>query len=65
MRLVLATANRDKALELIAQGRMMPAGLAQFEAAKRDGRLNEAYELYRCDWSSDVCSSDLWPSIQP
>jgi uncharacterized protein YdeI (YjbR/CyaY-like superfamily) len=36
--------NRDKALELIAQGRMKPAGLAQFEAAKRDGRLDEAYE---------------------
>jgi uncharacterized protein YdeI (YjbR/CyaY-like superfamily) len=36
--------NRDKALELIAQNRMTPAGLAQFEAAKRDGRLDEAYE---------------------
>jgi uncharacterized protein YdeI (YjbR/CyaY-like superfamily) len=36
--------NRDKALELIAEGRMKPAGLAQFEAAKRDGRLDEAYE---------------------
>jgi uncharacterized protein YdeI (YjbR/CyaY-like superfamily) len=36
--------NRDKALELIAQDRMKPAGLAQFEAAKRDGRLDEAYE---------------------
>ena len=19
-----------------------------------------AYEIYQCDWSSDVCSSDLW-----
>ena len=36
--------NRDKALELIAQGRMKPAGLEQFEAAKRDGRLDAAYE---------------------
>ncbi|MGZ4223017.1 MAG: YdeI/OmpD-associated family protein [Solirubrobacteraceae bacterium] len=36
--------NRDKALELIAQDRMKPAGLAQFEAATRDGRLDEAYE---------------------
>ena len=36
--------NRDKALELIAEGRMKPSGLAQFEAAKRDGRLDEAYE---------------------
>lgn len=36
--------NRDKARELIAAGRMKPAGLAQFEAAQRDGRLGEAYE---------------------
>ncbi|HEY1507894.1 MAG TPA: YdeI/OmpD-associated family protein [Solirubrobacteraceae bacterium] len=36
--------NRDKALELIAAGRMMPAGLEQFEAAKRDGRIDDAYE---------------------
>jgi uncharacterized protein YdeI (YjbR/CyaY-like superfamily) len=36
--------NRDKALELIAQNRMKPAGLAQFDAAGRDGRLDEAYE---------------------
>jgi uncharacterized protein YdeI (YjbR/CyaY-like superfamily) len=36
--------NRDKALELIAESRMKPAGLAQFEVARRDGRLDEAYE---------------------
>ena len=36
--------NRDKALELIAAKRMKPAGLAQFEAARSDGRLDEAYE---------------------
>ena len=36
--------NRDKALELIAADRMTPAGLAQFEAARGDGRLEEAYE---------------------
>ena len=36
--------NRDKALELIAGKRMKPAGLAQFEAARSDGRLEEAYE---------------------
>ena len=23
-----------------------------------------AYEIYQCDWSSDVCSSDLWASLQ-
>jgi uncharacterized protein YdeI (YjbR/CyaY-like superfamily) len=35
--------NRDKALELIEQGRMKPAGLAQIEAAKQDGRWEAAY----------------------
>jgi uncharacterized protein YdeI (YjbR/CyaY-like superfamily) len=35
--------NRTRALELIAQGRMHPAGLDEVEAAKADGRWNEAY----------------------
>jgi uncharacterized protein YdeI (YjbR/CyaY-like superfamily) len=36
--------NRDKAEQLIAHERMRPAGLAQVEAAKRDGRWDTAYE---------------------
>jgi uncharacterized protein YdeI (YjbR/CyaY-like superfamily) len=36
--------NRKKASELIEQGRMHPAGLAQVEAAQRDGRWERAYE---------------------
>ncbi|MGN6527540.1 MAG: YdeI/OmpD-associated family protein [Burkholderiaceae bacterium] len=36
--------NRDKALALIAAGRMRPAGLAQVEAAKADGRWDDAYD---------------------
>jgi uncharacterized protein YdeI (YjbR/CyaY-like superfamily) len=36
--------NRNRALELIADNRMMPAGLAQVEAARRDGRFDDAYE---------------------
>ncbi len=36
--------NRKKALELIADNRMMPAGLARVEAARRDGRFDDAYE---------------------
>ncbi|MDP9204585.1 MAG: YdeI/OmpD-associated family protein [Gemmatimonadota bacterium] len=36
--------NRDKALALIAIGQMRPAGLAEIERAKRDGRWNAAYE---------------------
>jgi uncharacterized protein YdeI (YjbR/CyaY-like superfamily) len=36
--------NRKTALELIADNRMMPAGLARVEAARRDGRFDDAYE---------------------
>jgi uncharacterized protein YdeI (YjbR/CyaY-like superfamily) len=36
--------NRDKAVELIAAGRMTPAGLAAVEQAKADGRWERAYE---------------------
>ena len=35
--------NRDRALTLIKQGRMRPAGLAQIKAAKADGRWQGAY----------------------
>jgi uncharacterized protein YdeI (YjbR/CyaY-like superfamily) len=35
--------NRTRALELIAEGRVRPAGLAQIEAAKADGRWDAAY----------------------
>jgi len=36
--------NRDKALALIAAGRMRPAGQAQVDAARADGRWDEAYD---------------------
>lgn len=35
--------NRDKAEELIAEGRMRPGGLAEVERAKADGRWDAAY----------------------
>jgi uncharacterized protein YdeI (YjbR/CyaY-like superfamily) len=35
--------NRDKAEELVSQGRMTPAGLSEMERAKRDGRWEAAY----------------------
>jgi len=35
--------NRTRALELIATGRMRPAGLAEIDAAKADGRWDAAY----------------------
>ena len=36
--------NRSRALDLIAAGRMRPAGLAAIEQAQRDGRWDRAYE---------------------
>jgi uncharacterized protein YdeI (YjbR/CyaY-like superfamily) len=36
--------NRNKAEALIASGRMRPAGLAEVERAKADGRWDAAYE---------------------
>ncbi|HEY7295366.1 MAG TPA: YdeI/OmpD-associated family protein [Dehalococcoidia bacterium] len=36
--------NREKALRLIAEGRMQPAGLAAVEAARADGRWDAAYD---------------------
>jgi uncharacterized protein YdeI (YjbR/CyaY-like superfamily) len=36
--------NRDHAERLIAEGRMRPAGLAEVERAKADGRWDAAYE---------------------
>jgi uncharacterized protein YdeI (YjbR/CyaY-like superfamily) len=35
--------NRKRATELVAEGRMRPAGLAQIEMAKTDGRWDVAY----------------------
>lgn len=35
--------NREHARKLILEGRMSPAGLAQVEAAQKDGRWEEAY----------------------
>jgi uncharacterized protein YdeI (YjbR/CyaY-like superfamily) len=35
--------NRDKVTKLIEQGRMKPAGQAQIDAAKKDGRWEAAY----------------------
>jgi uncharacterized protein YdeI (YjbR/CyaY-like superfamily) len=42
-RSIWSTINREKALSLIDSGRMMPAGLAQVERAKSDGRWEAAY----------------------
>ena len=39
--------NREKVERLTAAGRMRPAGLAEVEGAKRDGRWDAAYESQR------------------
>jgi len=39
--------NRTKAMELIAAGEMRPAGLAEVERAKADGRWGAAYDSAR------------------
>ena len=39
--------NVDKVAALIAAGRMRPAGIAEVEAAKADGRWDRAYEPQR------------------
>lgn len=39
--------NTQKATELIAQGKMKPAGLKEVETAKQDGRWDAAYESQR------------------
>jgi uncharacterized protein YdeI (YjbR/CyaY-like superfamily) len=36
--------NRDKVLRLIDEGRMQPAGLAEIERARTDGRWDAAYD---------------------
>lgn len=43
-RSIWSKVNRDKANALIASGKMQPAGLAQVERAKADGRWEAAYD---------------------
>ena len=38
--------NREKALKLIERGEMQPAGLAEVERAKQDGRWDAAYDSH-------------------
>ncbi|MFI4970950.1 MAG: YdeI family protein [Lysobacterales bacterium] len=43
-RSVWSKINKDKALALVAAGKMAAAGLAEIERAKRDGRWDAAYD---------------------
>ena len=47
--------NRDKVAALVEQGLMQPAGLAEVERAKQDGRWEAAYD----SWSAAQVPADL------
>ena len=51
--------NRDTAERLIAEGRMRPAGLAEVERAKKDGRWDAAYEGQRVAGMPDDLAREL------
>jgi uncharacterized protein YdeI (YjbR/CyaY-like superfamily) len=51
--------NRDKDESLIEQGRMRPAGLAEVERAKADGRWEAAYESQRRSQVPDDLQREL------
>jgi uncharacterized protein YdeI (YjbR/CyaY-like superfamily) len=51
--------NRDTAERLIAEGRMRPAGLAEVERAKEDGRWDAAYEGQRSIGVPDDLAREL------
>jgi uncharacterized protein YdeI (YjbR/CyaY-like superfamily) len=52
--------NRKRAQRLIEQGRMKPAGLREYEAAKADGRLDDAYPSQR----AAAVPSDLQAALE-
>jgi uncharacterized protein YdeI (YjbR/CyaY-like superfamily) len=52
--------NRERAQRLIEQGRMKPAGLREYEAAKADGRLDDAYPSQR----TAAVPSDLQAALE-
>ncbi len=43
-RSIWSKVNREKALALVAQGRMQPAGLTEMQRARADGRWQAAYD---------------------
>jgi uncharacterized protein YdeI (YjbR/CyaY-like superfamily) len=51
--------NRDKVERLIAEGRMRPAGLAEVERARADGRWEAAYESQKLSTVPDDLQREL------
>ena len=56
-RSVWSKRNRDHIARLVSEGRMQPAGLAQVDAAKADGRWDAAYS------QSDAVPDDLQAAL--
>ena len=54
-----STINRDRVGVLIEQGRMRPAGLAEVERAKADGRWQAAYDGVRASTVPDDLAAAL------
>ena len=47
--------NREKTERLISDGRMQPAGFAEVDRAKEDGRWEAAYESPRAATVPKIC----------
>ncbi len=62
-RSVWSQINRDNVARLIAEGRMTPAGQAQVDAAKADGRWDAAYAPIRSA-SKETIPDDLRAAIE-
>lgn len=58
-RSIWSKVNREKVAALIEQGRMQPAGLAEIERAKQDGRWEAAYDA----WSAAQVPADLQAAL--
>ena len=52
--------NRDAVLALIEAGEMKPAGLAEVEAAREDGRWAGAYASPQCCWLAKRSTEGRW-----
>ncbi|MEO7083427.1 MAG: YdeI/OmpD-associated family protein [Gemmatimonadaceae bacterium] len=59
-RSIWSKVNRDKVAALIASGRMKPAGLAEIERAKTDGRWDAAYGGFS---AKDAIPDDLGAAL--
>ncbi len=58
-RSIWSKVNREKVAALIEQGLMQPAGLAEVERAKKDGRWEAAYD----SWSAATVPDDLQAAL--